>query len=115
VLADGEQGVGQREAEKGECEDVKSVYGMHVPEDATAGRGAATFSASWGDAEWTRRPCLRYDTAMRRAEPLVEMRIWVPQSLRDFIQAEAERRELSRSSFVRFYFAQYKEREEAKR
>jgi hypothetical protein len=51
---------------------------------------------------------------VQRAEPLVEVRVWLPESLRDFIQAEAERRALNKSQFIRSYFAQLKERQEAK-
>ncbi len=54
------------------------------------------------------------DAGMKRAEPLVDLHVWLPKSLKQWIEGEARRRELPLSVFVRSHFAAVKERQETK-
>jgi len=52
-------------------------------------------------------------TVKARSEPHGQLHVWLPKSLLDWIQGEADRRGLARSAYVRTHFTAMKERAEA--
>lgn len=109
MLGDRQQAVCDRQTQKHEREDVKAVNGVHTRNLPRADPVASTLSA-----RYLRSKCgcgtLRY---VQKAEPLVEVRVWLPKSLNEWLQKEAKRRELRPSQFIRTHFAAVRERQEA--
>ena len=111
MLGDREDTVRERQAEQDERENVETVNGVHWLK--TPARLAVT-STFPGCCLHSKRG---YATlgVMQKAEPLVERRVWLPQSLDDWVKKEAKRRELRPSPFIRTHLAAVKERQEAAR
>jgi hypothetical protein len=49
---------------------------------------------------------------VQRAEPLVELRVWVQQSLLDYMDQESTKLALNKSQYVRMTFARVKRQNE---
>lgn len=50
--------------------------------------------------------------AVQRADVLCEVRVWLPQSMRDWLERESDRRALTKSAYIRTHLAALKERQE---
>lgn len=112
MLADCEYGVGDRQSEKDVGEDVQPVNRLHKQEVGLHPLPASSFTAPERAASCMLSSGYATVAVVQTAEPLYEVRVWVPQSLLVWIQAEAERRALNKSAFIRMHFSAVKERAE---
>ncbi len=104
--------MGDGQAEKDESHDVKPVNCLHKPQIATRKRQASNLAALQRHLALLSSSGGRMLTGVQKAEPLYEVRVWVSESLRAWIHAEAKRRELAPSAYIRSHFAAVKERQE---